>query len=196
MSDDNADERPMGRRRQDLPGQSARLNDAPVDDRRVPAAGCGDEEACSALLQATRLMLHATAPEEVAVALGGFVVQIGGTLVSASGDCATAMPLDLSLGTGIPVLADADTRSVARMRLGQFLPGLFEDARTAVSRLRHLQDAQAWASLDPLTRLWSRREVVRLGAALRTGDVVTLIDIDDFRQVNATGGHGRGDDVL
>lgn len=72
-------------------------------------------------------------------------------MVLAETDAGSAIPLDIALGAGPAVLFDADALSLARMRLEQFLPLLVEDARTAISRLRHLGDVQSASSMDPLT---------------------------------------------
>ncbi|MDT7569976.1 MAG: hypothetical protein QOE05_150 [Actinomycetota bacterium] len=180
----------------ELAPELAAFNDAVPDDRPVPALGVGDAEAAAALVQATRLMLTARTPQQVVAAVAGFAVQLGGRLVPAARDAGSALPLDIALGTGVPVLVDADAPSVARMRLEQYLPGLPEDARVTTSRLRYLQDVEAASSLDPLTGLLSRREVMRQGATLGVGDVVCLVDVDNFRSVNSADGHAGGDSVL
>lgn len=195
MAERAAPSRPAARA-DELPPELAALNDAFPDDRPVPALGVGDAEAAAALVQATRLMLTARTPHEVVAAVARFAVQLGGRLVPAARDSGSALPLDIALGTGVPVLVDAAGLSVARMRLEQFLPGLLEDARVTTSRLRHLQDVEAASTRDPLTGLLSRREVMRQGATLGAGDVVCLIDVDDFRRVNTAAGHSGGDSVL
>ena len=127
----------------ELPPALEALNDAAFDDRPVPALGVGDADAAAALVQATRLILIAETPEQVVAAVGGFAVQLGGWLTAAADDSGSALPLDIALGTGTPVLVDADALSIARMRLEQLLPGLLEDARTATARLRYVQDLEA-----------------------------------------------------
>lgn len=52
----------------------------------------------------------------------------------------------------------------------------------------------ATAATDPLTGLSNRRELA--GTAAREGDVVLLVDVDHFKQVNDQFGHPAGDKVL
>lgn len=179
-----------------LPDFLTSLLEVPEIDRLVPALGIGDHLAAPALLLATRTILIATSAEEIARAVAHFAVQVGGRLVPATGECGTALPMDLSTGTGSVVLVDAEPLSVARMRLEQFLPGLLEDARVARARLMHLLDAEESSHRDPLTGLLSRRGLMRELAGTQPGDVICLIDIDNFKSLNDTAGHREGDRVL
>ena len=162
--------------------------------RPLPELGLGDSAAAADLLLATRSVQAATTVPDVVAALAQFVTSIGGRLTTASDK--EALPIDLGFGSGPPVLAAADNVSPARMRLEQFLPALAEDARFAVSRLRHLSDLERAADTDSLTGLLTRRRLMRSLAGSRAGDVVCLIDIDDFKTVNDSQGHAAGDQVL
>jgi DNA-binding transcriptional MerR regulator len=84
---------------------------------------------------ATRTMLHASAPSQVAAALRRFVVAVGGE-VGAGEAGPDALPVDLSLGAGPPTFARAPAGSAARRQLSALLPGLVDDARVAASGLR------------------------------------------------------------
>ncbi len=62
---------------------------------------------------------------------------------------------------------------------------------------------ERWAHLDPVTGALNRRGMEKLLAtemdrARRTGDPcsVAILDIDDFKKFNDTGGHALGDEVL
>jgi len=62
---------------------------------------------------------------------------------------------------------------------------------------------ERWAHLDPLTEALTRRGMEKLLAteidrSRRTGDPcsVAILDIDDFKKFNDTGGHALGDEVL
>lgn len=101
------------------------------------AATAGEElDAVRAAHDATRAFLRATTPREVAGAVVRFVGAIGGTVQPAEEGGDTAVPLDLSLGVGAPVVAHAPEGSSARRRLEALLPVLVEDARLTVGRLR------------------------------------------------------------
>lgn len=179
-----------------LPAFLKHLVGADEVDRPVPSLGIGDHVAAAALLLATRTILMAVSAEEIATAVACFAVQVGGQLLPATGECATALPMDLASGTGAVVLVDAEPLSVARMRLEQFLPALLEDARVARTRLLHLRDAEESSHRDPLTGLLSRRGLMRELAGAVPGDVICLIDVDNFKSLNDSAGHRQGDRVL
>lgn len=162
----------------------------------LPMPGAGDHEAAAARLLAARAVLTATSVVEVVVGVARFVVMMGGRLVPAAAADRSALPLDIAFGTGAPVLAEAELLSVARMRLEQFLPPLLEDARVAVARLRHIQDIERSSNIDLLTGLPTRRQLMRALAEIRAGDVVCVVDIDNFKSLNDTAGHNAGDAVL
>jgi hypothetical protein len=132
-----------------LPGFLATLVVEQPDDRPVPALGLGDQDAAIALLAATRAVLLAGTATDVVTAVARFSLGMGGVLVLASQDAGTAIPLDITLGDGVPVLVDAEVFSISRMRLEQFLPTLVEDARCAVSRLRHLNELERASTSAP-----------------------------------------------
>ena len=67
------------------------------------------------------------------------------------------------------------------------------------NRMRHLELLNRWqtqALLDPLTGLANRRQFERDLESSRPEDVLLMIDIDFFKQVNDTHGHAVGDQVL
>jgi DNA-binding transcriptional MerR regulator len=97
-------------------------------------------DALRAVHRATRAVLRATTPGEVAAAVAQLVDDVGGTVHPARAGGETALPLDLSLGTGTPMLAHAPVGSPARRRLEALLPILVEDARLAAGRLRVQRD--------------------------------------------------------
>jgi hypothetical protein len=63
------------------------------------------------------------------------VEELGATVVAATDAPDHALPIDLGLGTGVPLLPVADD-PVAQLRLERLLPGVVEDARRMVDLLR------------------------------------------------------------
>lgn len=60
-----------------------------------------------------------------------------------------------------------------------------------------LKRARENADIDPLTKVWNRRGLDReLDDYTTTNGFYFIIDIDDFKLINDTYGHGVGDDVL
>jgi hypothetical protein len=95
-----------------------RLTAQPRAHPHVVAGEDGDADAAAAQLAATRALLRAGAPEEVAAIVANLVHDLGGGLLPARLDAGgTALPLDVSLGLSEPNLAWAEPVSVAAMRL-------------------------------------------------------------------------------
>jgi hypothetical protein len=97
----------------------------------------GDADAAAVQLAATRALLTAATPEEVAALVATLVRDLGGGLLPARLDVrGVALPLDVSLGLSEPKLAWAEPVSVAAMRLESVLPLFVEDARVVLNRLQ------------------------------------------------------------
>jgi hypothetical protein len=138
----------MSARRDQLPpsvlaARNARGSDRPTNGGRARAypegvAGeDGDTGAAAVQLVATRALLTAATPAEVAAIVATFVHDLGGGLLPARLDAGhTALPLDVSLGVSEPKLAWAEPVSVAAMRLESVLPLFVEDARVVLNRLQ------------------------------------------------------------
>ena len=85
----------------------------------------------------------------------------------------------------------------------ELLQSYASQAAIALANARLFAAQQALASKDPLTELFNHREFhEQLGRELERcrrhgGEVsVVLLDVDDFKHVNDTGGHAAGDRVL
>jgi DNA-binding transcriptional MerR regulator len=131
-----------------VPGAgSASTEPAPVAHRlltvapaRLPSAGPGsavdpDPVATASAYRAARGLLSLQRTGDVAAVLVRLVEDLGGTVVAATEAPDHALPIDLGVGTGVPLLPVADD-PLAQLRLERLLPGVVEDARRMVDLLR------------------------------------------------------------
>jgi diguanylate cyclase (GGDEF)-like protein len=77
------------------------------------------------------------------------------------------------------------------------------EAAPVVANLRNLALAQARAATDALTGLANKREaeetlkrMIAQAGRMATSLAAVLFDLDHFKQINDTWGHGKGDEVL
>ena len=145
--------------------------------------------------QATQSLLRAQTEVEIVQVLTRTVETLGGELQPAATADGDAIPLDLSLGTDEPMLAASPDPSI-RQQLSTVLPGLVEDAHGMIAILRNTGRFAEAARVDALTGLLNRRAAMKILPRLRPGDVVLMVDVDHFKQVNDTRGHSAGDTVL
>ena len=143
-----------------------------------------------------RQLLHADSADQVRAILLTAVHQLGGTTVTADHADGLALPVDLTLGQGEPLLPAADPGSVAHMHLERHLPGLVADARQALDAIARTDRLSQEATTDSLTRLSNRTTFFRLLSRLGPGDLLVALDLDGFKEVNDTHGHAAGDQVL
>jgi diguanylate cyclase (GGDEF)-like protein len=159
-------------------------------------AGAYEALAVDLLLDTTRSLLWITTPGEGREAAVRFVRGVGGHVVEAAADDPTTIPVDLSFGAGTPIVPTAPAGSLQRLLLEQHLPHLVIDVNRAVALGRQMERLAEDAALDSLTMIPNRRTVGRTLGRLRRGDVVIILDLDHFKQVNDSLGHAAGDAVL
>lgn len=95
-----------------------------------------DSEAVLAAYQTARVMMRAVHPGDLRDALVSLVERLGATVGPAAEQDDEVLPVDLSMGEGLPVLPRAPAFSLARLRLEAILPGLVEDARELANHQR------------------------------------------------------------
>ncbi len=124
------------------------------------------------------------------------VRDLGGQLVPAGTDDPSVIPVDVSIGEGEPLLVAAPPGSAARALLERHLPLFVQDARDVLQLSGRNQRLAESASTDLLTGLPNRRMLDRALGRLAADDIVIMLDLDHFKQVNDTLGHAAGDEVL
>lgn len=155
-----------------------------------------DPRGDAAVLAATRALLSALTRDEAALILRTAVDDLGGAAVPARIAADAAIPVDISLGVGEPTVVEVEQGGAAYERVMRHLTDLVDDAHTAATRadVGHRQERRA--TVDALTGVATRGEIgLRLGRAV-PGDVVCVMDLDGFKQLNDTRGHAAGDDAL
>lgn len=119
-------------------------------------------------------------------------------LVTLPGGCSAGAAMALDLGAGDVVIGDIDPRELAlRMKRLIRRQRRMEQLRASVNAGLRL------AVTDPLTGLYNRRyalphlgRIAERARATRQPFAVMVLDLDRFKSVNDTWGHGAGDKVL
>ncbi|MGK2947704.1 MAG: EAL domain-containing protein [Acidimicrobiales bacterium] len=142
-----------------------------------------------------RGLLRVGSAAAAAQLLHSTIRDMGGVPVKATEAGEHALPLDVSLGEGPPMLVEVERLTVARIQLERLLPRLVEDARQAVDLLRQTERLVGATVRDALTGLANRRVLDRVLPRATSGSVV-MIDLDHFKDVNDQHGHAAGDGVL
>jgi DNA-binding transcriptional MerR regulator len=124
-------------RRVSEPGTGCRVPASPP----VPLSAALDAGALEAAYSTTRALLRIRRPGDAVKILVRLVNDLGGEVAAAADDPADALPLDLSLGEGPPLLPVAEPCSVARLHLERVLPTVLEDARHMALLARQRQSA-------------------------------------------------------
>jgi diguanylate cyclase (GGDEF)-like protein len=170
-----------------------------ADDAQLPRLVGGnhlDDHTVDLLLEVTRSLLWVETRADAREAAARFVTGVGGVLVDAAGSDESCMPVDLSFGAGAPVVPSAPLGSPQRRLLERHLPGLVTDINRVIALGSHADRLLEDASVDALTGLPNRRSLGRALGRLRAGDVLILLDLDHFKDINDSRGHAAGDDVL
>ena len=134
--------RPRRRRARSTDGVAAAslalLAPSPVGDTpaQVLPVERMEAEAVASLL---RGLLRVTSAPAAVDLLHDTIRRLGGEVVPVAEARADALPVDVSLGEGPPMLVEAELLSVARMQLERLLPRLVEDARHGVALLRRTE---------------------------------------------------------
>jgi diguanylate cyclase (GGDEF)-like protein len=101
------------------------------------------------------------------------------------------------------VYVDGHPSSTIRPREADLVRNLASVAAVAIENGTLLERSQELASRDPLTGLFNRRAfservsaIVARAAKTRIPFAYALIDVDNFKAINDTNGHARGDETL
>ncbi len=173
-----------------------------LDDPREPTegsprGGLSELQVHEILLAAIRDIFTSEQTDEIQAVLLETVDRLGGRVMRAADADERSVPVNLTLNAGEPLLAipPAHEPEAGELLLSH-LPRLVEDARHAVDRVERTCRLASDAEQDVLTGLYNRRAYERFAGRLRSGDVLILLDLDDFKTVNDTRGHLVGDQVL
>lgn len=173
------------------------MEEPAADDDAMPDDATLDEALISAaVLAATRELLWITTPADAKAVAVALVEALGGEVVPAETAGSAALPVDVSFGEGRPVLPTAARSSSVRAALARHLPLFVRDAHRAVELAARTQRLAEDAEIDVLTGLVNRRVVGRALGRLRPADVVVVLDLDGFKELNDTLGHEAGDELL
>ena len=145
---------------------------------------------------ATRALLGIRTQADARTVLTNTVLALGGQVVPAGTAEPDIIPVDLSFGAGEPLVPLVPSGGGLRALLERHLPTLVQDARRALELCSRADRWASEASVDPLTGLPDRRMLGRAFGRLSQGDLVIMIGLDRFKEVNDGLGHHEGDRVL
>ncbi|MFN8169045.1 MAG: GGDEF domain-containing protein [Candidatus Nanopelagicales bacterium] len=151
--------------------------------------------ALRAAYRATRAILRAPDAASAQRELLSLCRDLGIEVVPGEVEHHEALPLDLSLGEGDPVVPVGHDRA-QRLVLERYVVPAVADARLVVERSRRTRHLAERASVDALTGAWSRASLMHAVTSAAAGDALVLLDLDHFKEVNDTWGHAAGDEVL
>lgn len=154
-----------------------------------------EEQVLRAAYQATRALLRASDPAAAQAIVIDLCEKVGATVVPADGNDAAALPINVTLGDGDPMVLLVDSPEVLRLVTRYVVPAV-GDARQVVFRRDSEVRLNDDATRDALTGLWNRRSLVGAINLAGPGDIIAMLDLDHFKKVNDTHGHAAGDEVL
>ena len=117
-------------------GSPARVAAAVTTHVREPVMITNERAESDAVTNLLRGLLRVRSAGAAVELLHLTIRRLGATVVLAADAGPDALPLDVSLGEGPPLLPVAEPMSVARLQLERILPRLVEDTRHAVALLR------------------------------------------------------------
>ena len=147
------------------------------------------------MLAATRALLRVDSRDAAVEVLHAAVVELGGWVVPADLAHGDAIPIEVSLGIGEPQVVRGGG-AATDLRLARHLPTLLGDTMWVAARCDRVAQQVLYATVDPVTGVAARGEIERRLESASVGDVVCLLDLDEFKHVNDTLGHIAGDDAL
>lgn len=162
----------------------------------TPMNGDRDGETVRHVLEATRNLLWVRSPSDAQRVAEQFVRELGAEVVPASPPHRDAIPVDLTFGSGDPMVPVAPPDSHARHALQRHLGQFVRDAVRAIEMVARAERLREDASVDLLTGLPNRRLLDRSLRRLARDEVVIMIDLDHFKRINDELGHLAGDHVL
>lgn len=161
----------------------------------MAAMALTESQAVQVAYRATRRLLRAREPEEAQEVLFWLCRELGGEPTPAEAAEFTALPINLDLGDGDPVLP-VPVSPDAQAHLAKYLVPAVSDAK-AVAELRTGEARLVKrATKDQLTGLWNRASLDLAINRVGPSDCLALLDLDHFKVVNDTRGHEAGDVVL
>jgi diguanylate cyclase (GGDEF)-like protein len=155
----------------------------------------GDEAASSLLLDCVRKLMRVASKEEVVGVLMDAVRDLGGSIRSMNYQGPTTLDIDLSFGSGEPLLADADDPEINAL-LREVLPALVDDATLTIERIESTPTDDPHGVTDPLTGLGNWGFTLRVLDRMTPGDAVAIIDLENLQQINDYYSAETGDQAL